>query len=114
MSDEALELTRGSGNIYEDFGKPDAGLRQARAIMAAKIIETLDQRKLSTRAAEKLTGVSHTEFARIRGAQLRRFTLDRLIAILGKLDGKVVVDVSFKVSDRSSIGPAANPAAPAA
>jgi predicted XRE-type DNA-binding protein len=95
MSDEALELVRGSGNVYRDFGRPDAGLSQARARVAAKIIEALDARALSTREAEKLTGVSHSEFSRIRNTQLRRFTLDRLIAILGKLDGGVEVDIEF-------------------
>jgi predicted XRE-type DNA-binding protein len=70
-------------------------LAQARASIAAKIIATLDERELSARDAEKLTGVSHTEFSRIRNTQLRRFTLDRLIDILGKLDDEVEVTVSF-------------------
>jgi predicted XRE-type DNA-binding protein len=96
MSKDDFELVRGSGNIYRDFGRPDAGLEQARAITAAKIIRVLDERKLSTRDAEKLTGISHSEFARIRNAQLRRFTLDRMISILGKLDEEIEVSVTFK------------------
>ena len=96
MKDEPIELVRGSGNIYRDFGSANAGLEQARAVTAAKIIAILDERKLSTRAAEKLTGVSHTEFSRIRNAQLGRFTLDRMITILGKLDEELEVDVTFR------------------
>ncbi len=103
-----MELTRGSGNVYDDFDRRDAGLAQARAMIAVEIIKTLGARGLSTREAEKLTGVSHTEFSRIRSAQLRRFTLDRLIAILGKLDARIEVDIRFKVVAGS------NPAAPAA
>jgi predicted XRE-type DNA-binding protein len=91
-----MELVRGSGNVYRDFGHPNAGLEQARAIIAAKIIGVLDDRKLSTRDAEKLTGVSHSEFSRIRNTQLRRFTLDRMIAILGKLDEDVEVNITFR------------------
>ena len=97
MKKNDLELVRGSGNVYRDFGRPNAGLEQARAITAAKIIRVLDARKLSTRDAEKLTGVSHSEFSRIRNTQLGRFTLDRMIAILGKLDGDVEVSITFKV-----------------
>jgi predicted XRE-type DNA-binding protein len=97
MKKDGLELVRGSGNVYRDFGRPNADLEQARAITAAKIIRVLDGRKLSTRDAEKLTGVSHSEFSRIRNTQLGRFTLDRMIAILGKLDGDVEVSVTFKV-----------------
>ena len=91
---------RGSGNVYRDFGRPNAGLEQARAITAAKIIRVLDKRKLSTRDAEKLTGVSHSEFSRIRNTQLGRFTLDRMIAILGKLDEHIEVSVTFRTRKR--------------
>jgi len=95
MSDDAFELVRGSGNVFRDFGDPNPDLEQARAIVAAQIIRTLDERKLSTREAEKLTGVGHSEFSRIRNAKLGRFTLDRMIEILGKLDQEVVVSVAF-------------------
>ena len=100
--DGEMQLVRGSGNVYRDFGRPDAGLEQARALTASKIIRTLDKRGLSTRDAEKLTGVSHSEFSRIRNTQLRRFTLDRLIGILGKLDGAVEVSVTFKSRPQKS------------
>ena len=96
MKNDDMELVRGSGNVFADFGRSNAGLEQARAIIAAKIIEVLDDRRLTTRDAEKLTGVSHSEFSRIRNAQLRRFTLDRMIAILGKLDEEVEVNVTFR------------------
>jgi predicted XRE-type DNA-binding protein len=79
------------------LGRPNADLEQARALVAAKIIHVLDDRNLSTRDAEKLTGISHSEFSRIRGTQLRRFTLDRLIAILGKLDAEVEVSVTLRL-----------------
>ncbi|MDP2157620.1 MAG: helix-turn-helix transcriptional regulator [Nitrospirota bacterium] len=91
-----IALTRGSGNVFRDFGRSNADVEQARAILAAKIIRTLDERGLSTRDAEKLTGVAHSEFSRIRNARLERFTLDRMIAILEKLDGEVEVSVTFR------------------
>ena len=93
--DDDMELIHGSGNVYRDFEHPNAGLEQARAIIAAKIISTLDNRKLSTREAEKVTGVSHSEFSKIRNAHLRRFTLDRLITILSKLEVGIEVNVTF-------------------
>jgi len=90
-----IELIRGSGNVFSDFGHQNAGLEQSRAILAAEIIRTLDARGLSTREAERLTGVSHSEFSRIRNAKLTRFSLDRMIAILGKLDEDVEVTITF-------------------
>jgi predicted XRE-type DNA-binding protein len=96
MSKDDLELVRGSGNVFRDFGRPNADLEQARAILAAKIIDALDRRRLSARAAEKLTGVAHTDLSRIRNAKLDRFTLDRMILILGKLDQGVEVTLEVR------------------
>lgn len=104
MNDNELELVRGSGNIYRDFDRSNAVLEQARAIIAAKIIQLLDDRKLSTRNAEKLTGVSHAEFSRIRNAKLSRFTLDRMISIIGKLDADVEVNVTFHSRQQNQNG----------
>ncbi|MBF0566363.1 MAG: XRE family transcriptional regulator [Nitrospirae bacterium] len=95
MEDD-FELIHGSGNIYHDFGRPNAGLLQVRAVIAAKIIGILDDRGLSAREAERLAGVSHSEFSRLRNARLRRFTLDRMITILEKLDEDIEVEVTFK------------------
>jgi predicted XRE-type DNA-binding protein len=111
MSEDDFELMHGSGNVYQDFGRPDAGLAQARALIAAKIIQTLEERGLSTRDAEKLTGVSHSDFSRIRTTQLRRFTLDRLIAILGKLDREVEINVSFTPAKQNAVKAPTHPPA---
>ena len=94
---EELELASGSGNIFRDLGRPDAGVEHTRAMLAAEIIRTLDERGLSTREAQKLTGVAHSEFSRIRNARLARFTLDRMIAILGKLNADIEVEVTFRL-----------------
>jgi predicted XRE-type DNA-binding protein len=101
MSKDDFKLVRGSGNIFQDFGHPNADLEQARAILAANIIDVLDRQGLTARAAEKLTGVSHTDLSRIRNAKLGRFTLDRMIAILGKLDPDLAISIEVKPRGRA-------------
>jgi predicted XRE-type DNA-binding protein len=101
MSNEEFELIRGSGNIFRDFGHTNAELEQTRAILAAQIIGVLDDRKLTTRAAQELTGVAASEFSRIRKVRLERFTIDRMIAILGKLGQEVEVSVKVRPRDLS-------------
>lgn len=91
-----FELVHGSGNAFRDFGRLNANIEQVRALLAAKIIHILNERGLSTREAERLTGVAHTEFSRIRNARLSRFTLDRMISILGKLDNDIEVNLTFQ------------------
>jgi predicted XRE-type DNA-binding protein len=48
------------------------------------------------RAAEKLTGIAASEFSRIRGVKIGRFTLNRMITILGKLDQNMEVTIDVK------------------
>jgi predicted XRE-type DNA-binding protein len=93
MSKEPIETVRGSGNVFRDFDYPDADVRQAKAIMGAQIIKVLDKKGLSTRQAEAKTGISHSEFSRIRQASFGRFTIDRLMAILHRLGQKVEISV---------------------
>jgi predicted XRE-type DNA-binding protein len=96
VTDDDLEVVRGSGNIFADFGHPNADQEQLRAILAAEIIRTLDAEKLTVRAAQERTGFAAADFSRIRNVRLERFTLDRLMSILEKLDRDVQMSVSFQ------------------
>jgi predicted XRE-type DNA-binding protein len=95
MSDET-DIIRGSGNVFRDLGLPDAGREQLRALLAAKIIGVLDERKLTVRAAQKITGVAAADFSRIRKANLGRFTIDRLMSILSSLGQEIEVSVDVR------------------
>jgi predicted XRE-type DNA-binding protein len=108
MTDE-IEVVRGSGNIFEDLGMADADVRQAKALMAAEIIKILDNDDLSTRQAEARTGISHSEFSRIRRVNLKRFTIDRLMQILHKLGRDVEVSVVVRKARQNAIENAAHP-----
>lgn len=90
---EKLEVRRGSGNVFRDHGDPDANTKQMKARLAAEIIGVLDKRSWSTRKAQKELGVDQSDIVRIRNADLARFTIDRLVRILGGLNLHVEVKV---------------------
>lgn len=96
--DDDLELVRGSGNVWHDFGCPDADLRRAKSRLAARIIAILDDRALSIRAAARETGFAAADFSRVRNANYARFTLDRMIRMLHALDNEI--EVQLDVSAR--------------
>ena len=104
MTENDFERVRGSGNVFRDFNDPHADLKQAKAILAARIIAVLDKRSLTVRKAAPLTGFAAADFSRIRNADLGRFTLDRLIKVLVALDGslRVTVHVASEPSDPSA------------
>jgi len=92
--DDDFGLVRGSGNVFADFDAPDASLRQFRAILAAEVIKTLDSEGLTVRDAEARTGIAAADFSRIRQVKLDRFTIDRLMRILDRLNRDVRVKIS--------------------
>jgi predicted XRE-type DNA-binding protein len=96
MSKDDMELVRGSGNIFRDFGHPNPELEQLRAILAARIIGVLDDRGLTVRKAGEITGIAAADFSRIRRANLGRFTIDRLMTILDRLDQEVDLTVDVR------------------
>jgi len=50
---------------------------------------------ISVRGAHDLTGFAAADFSRVRQAKLGRFTIDRLMAMLNKLDQDVRVTVTL-------------------
>lgn len=101
MKSEEFELARGSGNVFRDFGNENADIEQCKAILAAEIIKALDGQRLTVRAAHNRTGIAAADFSRIRNADLRRFTVDRLISIINRLGSRV--EVKMKVRRRNLI-----------
>ena len=80
-----FELIEGSDNIFRDLGDPEADLKHAKAVLAARIIATLDELGISVRQASALTGFATSDYSRIRNADLGCFTPDGLMKMLGAL-----------------------------
>lgn len=113
MADDSddFELIRGSGNVFADFGAPDASIRQFRAILAAEIVKALDAQRLTVRDAEARTGIAAADFSRIRQVKLDRFTIDRLMRILDRLNCDVSVKISVAPRSRATTSSPASPLA---
>jgi predicted XRE-type DNA-binding protein len=101
MKKEQLELVRGSGNIYRDFNIADADVRQLKAILAAEIIKTLDRDELTVRKAQALTGIDAGDFSRVRNADFRRISVERLMAMINGLGSRVEVKVKVRRAENA-------------
>lgn len=102
--EDDFELVHGSGNIFEDLGHPNAEIMELKGRLAAEIIGVLDDRKLTVRKAHELTGYAAADFSRIRNVRLKTFTIDRLMAILRKLDQKVEISVTVSAAVPAASG----------
>jgi len=96
MKKKQLELIRGSGNIYRDFDMADADVRQLKAILAAEIIKKLDRDGVSVRKAQSLTGIDAGDFSRVRNADFRRISVERLMTMINGLGSRVEVKVKVR------------------
>ena len=96
MKKEQLKVIRGSGNVYRDLGKENADIEQFKSLLAAEIIKMLDREALSVRKAHDRTGIAAADFSRIRNADLGRFTVDRLMAIINRLGSRIEVAVKLR------------------
>ncbi len=91
MRESGFELVEGSGNVFRDLGDPDADLRQAKAILAVRIVAVVDERGVSVRKTAALTRFAAADVSRIRNADLGRFTPDRLMKMFAALGGRLRV-----------------------
>ena len=96
MKRDTLDVVRGSGNVFRDLGHKNADVLQFKAILAAEIIKALEREGLSVRAAHGRTGIAAADFSRIRNADLGRFTVDRLMAIINRLGSRIEVKVRVR------------------
>ena len=96
MTTRKLTTVRGTGNVFRDLGRPDAEIQQLKSLLAAEIARTLDDQELTVREAEAMTRIAAADFSRIRNADLSRFTVDRLMAILNRLGSRVEIKVRIR------------------
>lgn len=102
MKRQNLEVVRGSGNVFRDVEHKNADAEQFKAILAAEIVKVLDQEGLTVRQSHARTGVAAADFSRIRNADLRRFTVDRLMSILNRLGSRVEVRVRVRPTENAA------------
>jgi predicted XRE-type DNA-binding protein len=94
--EEPMDVVRGTGNVFRDLGSKNPDADQFKANLATEIIKALDRERLTVRQANARTGIAAADFSRIRNADLGRFTVDRLIAILNRLGSRIEVKVRVR------------------
>jgi hypothetical protein len=89
--------------LWHQTAEPDAwsaDIEKARVALAATIVKSIAERWGTAIAAERATGIAHTEFSRIRNGKLARYPVDRLARLLLALDPDLEVRVEVKVQRR--------------
>lgn len=102
MDDNPIEIVTGSGNVFRDLGHPNADIELIKAHLASEILRILEEQHLTVRQAGKLAGVQYADISRVRRAELDKFSVEWLMKVLGLLEPKMEMRITF--SERSASG----------
>ena len=95
----SIDYEISSGNVFADLGVDDPEEMLAKAKLAMTILNAIEQRGLTQHQAAKLLETNRTNISKLkRGNELRKFTFDRLLSWLTKLDRDVTLTVKRKPS----------------
>ena len=96
MSDEhSPEIEIGSNNIFADLELDNADELYIRACLGVQVMKILKERNYSQKEAAKYLGIKQPEVSALMQAKFSRFSQERLITFLNKLNQKVTIQVSL-------------------
>jgi predicted XRE-type DNA-binding protein len=89
-----IEFEEGSGNIFADLGLEDADELFARAQIGFCVFKILKERKLKQRETAALLGIAQSDVSHLMNGHFSRFTTDKLLNFLKRLDRKVTIQIT--------------------
>jgi predicted XRE-type DNA-binding protein len=90
------DVTKSSGNIFEDLNVPEADEFLAKAELARQIHKTILSRKLTQAQSAQILKISQPDVSELVCGKLKKFSLDRLIHLLNLLDCDVDIVIKKK------------------
>ncbi|CAN5653533.1 hypothetical protein BH09CHL1_BH09CHL1_34190 [soil metagenome] len=101
MDDE--RVIESSGNVYADFGFPDADEMLIKARLALQINTIIESRALNQRQAAIVLGIDQPKVSLLSRGRLRGFSMERLMELLNRLDQDVEIMVHPKRLEHARI-----------
>jgi predicted XRE-type DNA-binding protein len=89
-----IKFEQGSGNIFADLGLKDSDQLLARAQIGYYVFKILEDRKLKQREISDILGIAQPDVSHLMNGHFSRFTTDKLLDFLKRLDQKVTIEVS--------------------
>lgn len=90
----AIGFEEGSGNVFADLGLKDANQLLARAQIGFHVFTILKAKKLKQREISGVLGIAQPDVSHLMNGHFSRFTTDKLLDFLKRLDRKVTIEVS--------------------
>ena len=91
---KSTKVEVGSGNVFADLGLKDVDQLMARSQIGFHVFKILEQKKLKQREIGSILGIAQADVSHLMNGHFSRFTTDKLLDFLRRLDRKVTIEVS--------------------
>jgi predicted XRE-type DNA-binding protein len=91
---KSIKVEVGSGNVFADLGLKDADQLMGRSQIGFHIFKILEEKKLKQREIANILGIAQSDVSHLMNGHFSRFTTDKLLDFLKRLDRKVTIEVS--------------------
>jgi predicted XRE-type DNA-binding protein len=92
---KATKVEVGSGNVFADLALRDADQLMARSQIGFHVFKILEEKKLKQREIAAILSIAQSDVSHLMNGHFSRFTTDKLLDFLRRLDRKVTIEVSL-------------------
>jgi predicted XRE-type DNA-binding protein len=92
MSD-TTRFTESSGNVFADLGLPEPEIALAKAKLALRLADIIEERGLTQTAAGEVLGIDQPKVSMIVRGRLKDFSIERLAQLLTKFNQDIEISV---------------------
>jgi len=93
MTTPDIDITRGSDNVFDDLGFPDAAERQVKTRLALAVNDLLKARRLKQREIAEVLNIPQPKVSALKNYRLDQFSVERLMAFLTCLNQDVEIRI---------------------
>ena len=88
------EFEEGSGNVFADLGLAESDELFSRAKIGFHVYKIIKEKNLKQSEIASLLGIKQPEVSHLMNGHFNRFTTDKLLEFLKRLDRKVTIHIS--------------------
>jgi predicted XRE-type DNA-binding protein len=93
MRKKKIKFEEGSGNVFADLGLKDSDELFTRAQIGFCVYKIVKVKKLKQREIADLLGIAQSDVSHLMNGHYSRFTTDKLLDFLKRLDRKVTIRI---------------------
>ena len=94
IDNQGIEFEKGSTNVFADLGLEEAEELYTRSQIGFHVYQILKEKQLKQREIASLLGISQPDVSHLMNGHFSRFTTDKLLDFLKRLNMKVTIQIS--------------------